>query len=445
MTRNRDLTESQPGSEILSTGTTRSDSMWMAAAHGAGIATAIGVMLLATRTLSKEDVAILAWGTATAMFLIVLAGMGAPRSSIGLLSGKDASVQATQLARLATMVLASTGIVAVIWWFMVGPAFADASGTAEYTVAIAAVTVWIPAGVLIQLIEASARARGDFRLAAASGLWIRRAIMLAVLVAFGTHLIDASLGTLLMYAAVIELIAAAVLAIWLVRGLPWPAFPRPAAIIDVSRFSVVFLPTAIFAALIPQAGIWLSALVASPNDVADLALAVRASFLVNIPFFIGARVFTPRIAAARDLSRLEAPIRRFALIASVIAGIAALFYMFAGAWLLELVFGSQYRSAAHPLVILTAGQLVMSVTGLCGQCLLYQGFQGLVARMAVVGGMFFVPASLIFGALWGAAGAALAATIVMTIQSIVMLRFARSKLGINTLPVITMPSRRPVH
>ena len=56
-----------------------------------------------------------------------------------------------------------------------------------------------------------------------------------------------------------------------------------ASVGHAAAFSTRFVPATIAALIVPQAGVWLSAFVMSPDDVADLSVAIRSSFLLSVP------------------------------------------------------------------------------------------------------------------------------------------------------------------
>ena len=63
----------------------------------------------------------------------------------------------------------------------------------------------------------------------------------------------------------------------------------------------MFLPGTLAALTVPQAGVWLLAVVSTPAQVARLTFAYRLSSLLALSAFAAGRVLAPRIAGARDL------------------------------------------------------------------------------------------------------------------------------------------------
>lgn len=413
---------------------TAHDTTWMSAAHLAGIITAFAVTWLATRVFAKDDVATIGWALSTAVLATVIAGIGSPHAAIGRMSGANPVTQAERLVAILVAVGITSLAASLVWLFVAGPALAKASGEAGYTDALGAVAIWIPAGVGMQMLEATSRARGDFRQAATRGDWVRRSTLIVMFLLVATGVSNLAVGDALRAAAFAELTAVAIFLVLIVRQLP--AVPRPSVrrVASQARECAVFLPTSVSAVVVPQAGIWLLSLVASADDVADLAVAVRVSFLVAIPFFIGGRVFGPRIAGVHDLADLEPQIRRFALIATAVAVVASALFVVAGEPIIGVVFGDDYRPAAAPLAILAVGQIIVAATGLCGQCLNYRHHQRFVAVVSIVGSIAFVPLALLGGSVWASAGVAAAAGVVVSAQNIAMMLAAQHRLGVRTTP-----------
>lgn len=410
----------------------RADSLLMGVTYALGIGSALTVSVLATRVLSKSDVALLGWCLASAMLLAVLAGLGTPQASIRLWTRSSSGVDPGQFARLLSIAATGTVLVVVVWSSLVGPALV-AAAEGDYGSGVFIVALWVPAGALMMLNEAAARSQMNFRLAAFCGDWVRRSLVVFGLALVGAGVFDVTTG--LVCVALVEFALACGIAL-VVGGLRPGAWARSsvAGIVRDARVSVTYLPPSLVAVLVPQAGVWLCALVAPPNEVADLSIAIRASFLVNVPFYVGGRVFAPRIADADELSRLEPAMRRFATLATGFAATVTIVFLLVGEELISLAFGSAYRPALPALLVLTVGQLVTAAAGLCGQCLAFRGQSAALARITTVSAVLFVPTSLLAGSVLGDVGVALAATLVVASQNVVMVAVARRRLGVNTLP-----------
>jgi O-antigen/teichoic acid export membrane protein len=422
----------------------RRDSWWQAGTRAAELGAAIALSVAAARWLPKDQVAVLSWTLSMALVLAAIGAVGAVPASIVLLNRPGGDDRAAVVRQLEFVVVAATAATVAIWLLGVGPLAAQASERTLYRGAVLTVAVLVPTAALTQLTEASARGCRQFALAAFAGDYVRRLLVLAVVAAVGLGWSSVELTSALLVVPAVELALLASISTQLRRR----QVPRlePVSCHDVmstARFSLRFMPTTVLAVCIPQAGVWLGAMVTSPSEVADFAIAMRLSFLVTVPLFIAGRVLAPRIAAAPELSVLEPALRRAARWAGAVAISALVVVAFSGRAILALIVGSAYETAWLPLLLLTVGQAMAAATGLCGACLANRGHERAVSRASIISVGVFIVATLLLAAEFGASGIALAATVSVGGLNIALWAMARSRLGIDTMGVRVVAPPRP--
>jgi len=193
---------------------------------------------------------------------------------------------------------------------------------------------------------------------------------------------------------------------------------------------------------VPQAGVWLLALVAAVEEVAIFSVAVRIAVLVAVPTAIGMRTLAPRIAAASRSGRLpslEEPVRRFAVWSTAVTLLAVVVLAAVGRVLLPALFGTGYDAALTPALVMCVGVLVNAWTGPCSVVLSHAGRQGIVAGSALVSSLAFAGLATWWGWLWGGTGVAAAAAVAMSLRNLHLAWAAHRTLGIRT---IALPARR---
>lgn len=198
-----------------------------------------------------------------------------------------------------------------------------------------------------------------------------------------------------------------------------------------------------------SADLWVLGAVRSTADVAVYGVASRSATLVAMPLLVVFGVLPPVIAglnASGDLIRLERVLRMTATAASAPAALLTLTFVVAGGPLLALIYGEHYRAGASLLVILSIGQLIAVLTGVCGLVLVMTGHQRLLLLVTAATVVATVVMLVVAVPLWGMVGAAVVSTVGLSVQNIALLTVARRTTGLLTFaaPPWSMRSLRQV-
>jgi len=194
----------------------------------------------------------------------------------------------------------------------------------------------------------------------------------------------------------------------------------------VVNFSVFFLS---------QADLWVLGIFRPGEDVALYGAALRLIVFVGMPLMMVNSVVQPWIARlykVGDRQELEHLLRTAALVAGVPCLIVFFALLFFGEWMLGALFGNLYQQAFPVLVLLAVGRLVQVCTGSCGMVLAMTGHQMDMMKISIFSGMMML-VLLYFGVVqWGMVGCALAATLAISTQNIILLLVAKKRTGIWT-------------
>ncbi len=435
----------------------RRDTALTASGQLAAVVSALAVTLVGARVLTTDQFGALSWALAWLTFLAVLAQVGLTQVATIAFAQQGRRSHPLLARRLLAALAVGVLLTAALWQGAVGPATAAAGSPSEvYRPLVVVVTLWLPVAALGPVLVNVLRARDRFGLALAFGEHVRRVVLVVVLLVTATGAASASAArTALAWTAALESAVYVVGLVVLVRLLgrahvgrhavgrpaadgPEEA-PAPGALL---RSGGTFAVATLASVTVPQAGVWLLAVVAPAEEVAEFSVAVRIAVLVAVPTAIGMRTLAPRIAAAAGSGRLAAlqePVRRFAVWSTAVTALAVAVLAAAGQVLLPAVFGAEYRDAFAPALVMCAGVLVNAWTGPCSVVLSHAGRQRVVAVSALVCALSFAGLATWWGATWGGTGVAAAAAVAMAGRNVLLARAARQTLGIRT---IALPARR---
>lgn len=188
-------------------------------------------------------------------------------------------------------------------------------------------------------------------------------------------------------------------------------------------------------AIMAQSDLWILAAFRSDQEVAIYGAATRLVAMTGMVLAIVNAVVPPLIArlnVQNQKERLERILRTTATLAAIPALMALLVFTFFGDEVLGLLFGAYYRSGATILVILSVGQAVSVCVGSCGITLMMMGHQRTLLIISIVSALVSVSSGFIWVQMYGATGVAMATTVAMVLQQILMLFFARYRCEIWT-------------
>jgi O-antigen/teichoic acid export membrane protein len=134
----------------------------------------------------------------------------------------------------------------------------------------------------------------------------------------------------------------------------------------------------------------------------------------------------------KDAQALQRLVVISARIIFILALVPAVLYYYLGEWLLETVFGYEYKIGYFAVLILAVGQLCNAVVGSVGALLNMTGFERDSLKGLVAGLCFNVVGNLVLIPVYGINGAAVATAGSVVILNIVLWSFVRKRLGINS-------------
>ena len=412
----------------------RRDTVLTVAVQAGNLLAGLVLNVVVAHTLTTEWVAAVSWALTAAMFLSAVGSVGTFGAAVPLIRSRPQTEWSQTFVRLLAAGTGASVVCAALWWAVIGPWLGQHSGD-EYRRLVPLVAVWIPIGAAASVTEAGARAMGRFGTSTTlAGDWVRRLAVMAAVVAFAHLGSGWSLPASLLLATVAEVVALAIAA-WRLGTRPAGTPDGPGGgVADATRRAVVFLPGTVAALTVPQAGVWLLAVVSTPTQVARLTFAYRLSSLLALSAFAAGRVLAPRIAGARDLRALQPVMRGVtgittALSLIVFGGLAVL-----GSPLLGVAFGNQYRPAYAAMLVMAIGPLATVATGFSGMCLTHRGHARVVAAISMTAIVAFGAGTLAFGHRFGALGVATVSSAVLVTMNLVMALAVRRRLGVNTLP-----------
>lgn len=406
-----------------------SDGLLASIAQVLAISTNLLFVWAATRLVEKEEVGAIAWLIEISRTLGVLAVFGLTGLTVASVSGARGRGRSELMSTIVRAALAMSAVIIGAWlavgWLVIP------SGDV-YSAVAPAVALWIPLTALSLVFEAMARADRDFLGALFLGEWVRRTVLLVLLVT----VVASGIGGIRAAVMLTPVVAALAAAIGARRFLGHLRDARrqsaPGSVPQLLRSAVPFVPGLALASMVPQAGAWLGAFVLEPDEVADVAIATRLAFLATVPTLVFTRVLGPRVARVGSVSGpLGASIQRAARVstATAAAGLAAL--VLVGGPAIAFVFGEEYRTAVAAAAVLVGGMAARSFFGLGPMVLANTGHVRIAALWALVGVALFGLLSLPMGSMYGAAGISLAASCALLVHAIGSQRSAR-RLGFET-------------
>jgi O-antigen/teichoic acid export membrane protein len=451
----------------------RRDTALVAAGQLVAVVSAFLVALVGARVLPPDEFGALSWALSWLTWLAVLAQFGLTSVATIAFARQARSTHPGLLRRLLVAQAVGVAVTAALWQGVVGPATAAAGSPPEaYRPLIVLVMLWLPAAALGPVLVNVLRARDRFGWALVFGEHVRRVLLVAVLLGAAGAAIAPTARAALGWTLALEtaVYAAAVLLVAVVvagggggrhavgRHAVGRAPAEPVTGMDggggdggpdagsspwrMLRWGGTFTLATLASVTVPQAGVWLLAVVAPVGEVAVFSVAVRIAVLVAVPTAIGMRTLAPRIAAASGAGRLAAlqePVRRFAVWSTAATALAVAVLAAAGQVLLPALFGAEYEAALVPALVMCAGVLVNAWTGPCSVVLSHAGHERTVAVSALVSALAFAGLATWWGALAGGTGVAAAAAVAMSARNLHLARAAHRILGIRT---IALPARK---
>ena len=176
----------------------------------------------------------------------------------------------------------------------------------------------------------------------------------------------------------------------------------------------------------------------SPIEVGVYRIAVQGALLTSFGLQVVGMFISPFFASLheqQDLPRLQK-------LATVSARVALLFalpcFLVVLAWgsqLIEFIFGTEYKGAYIPLLILAGGQVVNSFFGYVGIILNMCGFQNNVARVLILTALLNLVCNAAMIPKYGITGAAAATSTTLIVFNVLLWWEALRCLSVNTAAI----------
>jgi O-antigen/teichoic acid export membrane protein len=173
----------------------------------------------------------------------------------------------------------------------------------------------------------------------------------------------------------------------------------------------------------------------SLEAVAIFDIATRGASLVAFTLNALNTAISPFVSSAyekQNMESLQRIVKKTGRLIFVFSLPVALIFIFGGKGLVQFIFGEEYGASYVPLVILCLGQLMSSMVGSVGLLLSMTGNQKVFSnsnlQMLVLHVLFSIPMVIYFDVL----GAALIFSVLLILQNLLLLRYVRKKLHINT-------------
>jgi len=180
---------------------------------------------------------------------------------------------------------------------------------------------------------------------------------------------------------------------------------------------------------------YILAIFGSLEAVAIFDVAVRGASLVAFTLNALNSAISPFVSAAfelNDIHSLQRILKKTGRMIFLFSLPVALIFIFGGKGLVAFVFGEAYDASYVPLVILCIGQLVSSMVGSVGLLLNMTGNQKILSnsniQMLILHVLFSIPLVIYFDVI----GAAIIYGGLHILQNLVLLRYVRKHLKINT-------------
>lgn len=409
----------------------------------AALGLVVGVIL--TRLLPADQMGTYLLAASFVMFAALLAGAGINQLCIRYVAEHLAQGEVRHVRHTLRVLLRLGMVCAVAVAVLFAALTAALGGTLYRGSGLLSLSVLLGAWALVTAVQAliadSFRGLADIRAASLYGGPLASTLMVLGLVA----VVALSLRLTVTGAVWIAIIAGAASAGWGALALRRRLDQCPSTVreenarLRVHSVFAVSLPLVLTTGLLTvlaSADLWVLGAMRSAAEVAAYGVAARTATLVGMPLLVIYGVLPPVIAglhASGELARLERVLRVTATAAAVPAVLLALAFTVSGGPLLALVYGEHYRIGALPFALLSAGQLVNVLTGVCGLVLMMTGHQRLLLVITTTTVVVTGAALVVVVPLWGMTGAAVVSALGLSAQNVALVAAARRVTGLFTL------------
>ncbi len=355
--------------------------------------------------------------------------------AVSMVSGNRAKARDT-IKKASIIAVAGSFLVALLYWVSADVLAAKLFDMPVMATVSSFVLLWIVAGSVRILIAECFRGFHDLRQATLLELFVFELLFALLIVTwwfFNNSLTFPSVIALSAAAACIS----AILAVYLLRG-KIHSFPAADTVTYGELFTTGWplLISNIVVVIMAQAGIWISGIVASPDDVALYACAFRMIMILQLPLLILNSVAPQLIAEQHEkgeLAKLESALRGLAAMELLPTAVIFIGYCFLGSFLLKMLFGQFYVGSFWVMMLLGSGVMVNAWVGFCGPVLMITGNHGTLMKISVFWGGITLIISYVTGRFYGIYGVAASITLGNVLQHLSMVYMVKKKLDIWTI------------
>ena len=364
--------------------------------------------------------------------LITLSKLGLENTIVKLV-GRDKRALASVKRKATAMAIGASGIIAAILWLTSGHIATLLFSKDSLAPVLKNMSLAIPGLTMVMISAAFMQARNQpLRSIATSGIIINLVLITTATINPGLRALD--FATILSFASS-SLAAAAFL------SLKEPAAPKSQPVAIEYRMIIASCLPLLVVTVCQQisigVGIIISGAFLDERSVALLSAATRSAFLVSLALMAVNMVVAPelsRLIKEKDTDGLKDMVG-YATLASSALGIFCSMPLFFFSENILQVFGPDFSEGSNYLVILTAGQLINSITGPIGILLIMAGFEKEIRNITILSAIAALALSSTATLLFGGTGNAAASAVIVSIQNMLTARLVHRHLNINVFKV----------
>lgn len=402
---------------------------------------ALAVSALLARLLSPEEMGAYFLAFSLVSVAVVIGQLGLSQIIVKLIAESMGTGKPERARQSILLVLGMTGvsaiIVAALTAFSVGEWIAVyIFHSVEMKKVVGLIAVWVVIIIFQQLIAEIFRGFHDIPFATIFGGLITSLVSTVLFFTLWMFKGHGDLGQIIALA-----LLASASSVILSSFMLWKRIqilPKSSNVIGLREILVISWPlwiTSLMLIVLTQVDLWMLGMFRSQEEVAIYGAAVKFMGLVVMPLVIVNLVLPPVIAemySQGKIKELEKTLRTTAAIAAAPSFVVLGLLVFFGGTVLEMIYGSFYRSGNYILIILSAGQIVNVWAGSCGLALMLTGHQFVMMVITICCGLWVIIFSWLLVPDYGGEGVAIAAASGMALQNLLMLFFAKKKTGVWT-------------
>lgn len=177
---------------------------------------------------------------------------------------------------------------------------------------------------------------------------------------------------------------------------------------------------------------------AGKEAVGIYRIAIQGSSIVSFGLYAVGMIVSPHFARlyfARKMAELQKLVTLSARLNLIIALPICLIFLFFGHFILAMVFGAPFETGSRALSILCVGQLINAGVGAVGTLLNMSGHERCTLIGVGAATLANVILNLVLIPIYGIEGAAVASVTSFAIWNLILWRFVRQKLGIESFVI----------